>query len=48
MSTAVIVGGAFCDYDVTAELADTLAANFTAVSYHRRGRGESATRSRAR
>jgi pimeloyl-ACP methyl ester carboxylesterase len=39
--TVVLVGGAFCDHTVTAELADALADDFTAVSYDRRGRGES-------
>jgi pimeloyl-ACP methyl ester carboxylesterase len=39
--TVVLVGGAFCDHTVTAELADALAGDFTAVSYDRRGRGES-------
>jgi pimeloyl-ACP methyl ester carboxylesterase len=39
--TVVLVGGAFCDHHVTAELAAALADDFTAVSYDRRGRGES-------
>jgi pimeloyl-ACP methyl ester carboxylesterase len=39
--TVVLVGGAFCDHTATAELADALAGEFTAVSYDRRGRGES-------
>src|SRR6266511_5482141 len=39
--TVVLVGGAFCDHNATAELADALAGDFTAVSYDRRGRGES-------
>ena len=39
--TVVLVGGAFCDHTATAELADALAGNFTAISYDRRGRGES-------
>lgn len=37
----VLVGGAFCDHHVTAELAAALADDFTAISYDRRGRGES-------
>jgi pimeloyl-ACP methyl ester carboxylesterase len=37
----VLVGGAFCDHNATAELANALAGDFTAVSYDRRGRGES-------
>ncbi|MFL6124118.1 alpha/beta fold hydrolase, partial [Actinophytocola sp.] len=37
----VLVGGAFCDHNATAELAGALAGEFTAVSYDRRGRGES-------
>jgi len=37
----VLVGGAFCDHNATAELAAALSADFTAVSYDRRGRGES-------
>jgi pimeloyl-ACP methyl ester carboxylesterase len=39
--TVVLVGGAFCDHTATAELAEALSADFTAVSYDRRGRGES-------
>lgn len=39
--TVVLVGGAFCDHTVTAEIADALSADFTAISYDRRGRGES-------
>lgn len=39
--TVVLVGGAFCDHTATAELAAVLANEFTAVSYDRRGRGES-------
>ncbi len=39
--TVVLVGGAFCDHNATAELAQALAGDFTAVSYDRRGRGES-------
>ena len=39
--TVVLVGGAFCDHTATAELANALAGDFTAVSYDRRGRGES-------
>lgn len=39
--TVVLVGGAFCDHNATAELANALASDFTAVSYDRRGRGES-------
>jgi pimeloyl-ACP methyl ester carboxylesterase len=39
--TVVLVGGAFCDHTATAELADALAGDFTAISYDRRGRGES-------
>jgi pimeloyl-ACP methyl ester carboxylesterase len=39
--TVVLVGGAFCDHNATAELAEALAGDFTAVSYDRRGRGES-------
>jgi pimeloyl-ACP methyl ester carboxylesterase len=39
--TVVLVGGAFCDHTATAELADALARDFTAISYDRRGRGES-------
>lgn len=39
--TVVLVGGAFCEHHVTAELAAALAGDFTAVSYDRRGRGES-------
>jgi pimeloyl-ACP methyl ester carboxylesterase len=39
--TVVLVGGAFCDHNATAELANALAGDFTAVSYDRRGRGES-------
>jgi len=39
--TVVLVGGAFCDHNVTAELAAALASDFTAVSYDRRGRGGS-------
>jgi pimeloyl-ACP methyl ester carboxylesterase len=37
----VLVGGAFCDHSATAELGWALAGDFTAVSYDRRGRGES-------
>jgi pimeloyl-ACP methyl ester carboxylesterase len=37
----VLVGGAFCDHTATAEIADVLAGGFTAISYDRRGRGES-------
>jgi hypothetical protein len=37
----VLVGGAFCDHNATAELAAGLADDVTAVSYDRRGRGES-------
>jgi pimeloyl-ACP methyl ester carboxylesterase len=38
----VLVGGAFCDHHTTGPLAAALAtAGFTAVSYDRRGRGES-------
>jgi pimeloyl-ACP methyl ester carboxylesterase len=39
--TVVLVGGAFCDHTATAGYADALAGDFTAVSYDRRGRGES-------
>lgn len=39
--TVVLVGGAFCDHNATAELAAALASDFTAVSYDRRGRGAS-------
>jgi pimeloyl-ACP methyl ester carboxylesterase len=39
--TVILVGGAFCDHNATAELGATLATDFTAVSYDRRGRGES-------
>jgi pimeloyl-ACP methyl ester carboxylesterase len=39
--TVVLVGGAFCDHTATAELADALASDFTAVSYDRRGQGAS-------
>lgn len=39
--TVILVGGAFCDHNVTTELAAALAGEFTAVSYDRRGRGES-------
>jgi len=39
--TVILVGGAFCDHNATTELANKLARNFTAVSYDRRGRGES-------
>ena len=39
--TVVLVGGAFCDHNATAELAQALAGDFTAVSYDRRGRGGS-------
>jgi alpha-beta hydrolase superfamily lysophospholipase len=39
--TVVLVGGAFCDHTATEELAGALAGEFTAVSYDRRGRGES-------
>lgn len=37
----ILVGGAFCDHNVTLGLAAALAPDFTAVSYDRRGRGES-------
>src|SRR5215211_634104 len=37
----VIVGGAFNDRGTWAELARALAADFTVVSYDRRGRGDS-------
>jgi hypothetical protein len=37
----VLVGGAFCDHNTTTALAAELSADFTAVSYDRRGRGES-------
>jgi Alpha/beta hydrolase family len=37
----VLVGGAFCDRHATAALASALAGDFTAVSYDRRGRGDS-------
>jgi len=39
--TVVLVGGAFCDHTATTELAEALAGDFTAISYDRRGRGES-------
>ena len=39
--TVILVGGAFCDHNATTALAEALALNFTAVSYDRRGRGES-------
>lgn len=39
--TVIIVGGAFCDHHATTDLAAALAEHFTAVSYDRRGRGES-------
>jgi pimeloyl-ACP methyl ester carboxylesterase len=39
--TVVLVGGAFCDHTATAELGEALAGDFTAISYDRRGRGES-------
>lgn len=37
----VLVGGAFCDRHATAAIAGALAVDFTAVSYDRRGRGDS-------
>lgn len=37
----ILVGGAFCDRNATAELAGALAGDLTAVSYDRRGRGDS-------
>lgn len=39
--TAVLLGGALSDRHAAAELAGALAADFTAVSYDRRGRGDS-------
>jgi pimeloyl-ACP methyl ester carboxylesterase len=37
----VLVGGAFNDRNSAADLADTLSARYTAVTYDRRGRGDS-------
>jgi pimeloyl-ACP methyl ester carboxylesterase len=37
----ILVGGAFNDRHSSADLADALAADFTAVTYDRRGRGDS-------
>jgi pimeloyl-ACP methyl ester carboxylesterase len=39
--TVILVGGPFCDHNATAALGAALAPDFTAVSYDRRGRGES-------
>jgi pimeloyl-ACP methyl ester carboxylesterase len=37
----VLVGGAFCDRHFAGPLAELLAADFTVISYDRRGRGDS-------
>src|SRR6266536_690151 len=37
----VLVGGAFCDRNFAAPLAELLVADFTVISYDRRGRGDS-------
>jgi len=37
----ILVGGAFCDRNFSGPLADLLAADFTVISYDRRGRGDS-------
>ncbi|MFD1049015.1 alpha/beta fold hydrolase, partial [Kibdelosporangium lantanae] len=39
--TVVLVGGAFNDRTTVAGLAGELSADFTAVAYDRRGRGDS-------